>query len=312
MEAMQVVQSPNDGLTLRAAQVAQPVPGKGDVLVRVFAAGVTPTELEWSPTTQQKDGKARLHAIPAHEFSGVVEAVGEGVSGFAKGQAVYGMNDWYAEGAMAEFCLTQPGSIAAKPAKLTHEEAATVPIGALTAWQGLFDKGKLQAGEKVLVHGGAGGVGMFVVQLAHRHGAHVIATASAQTLGVVKGLGADEVIDYRKARFEELVRDVDVVFDTVGGETLERSWSVMKPQGRMVTVSADGESSNDPRIKQNYFIVEANGERLGELAKLFDNGSLKTFVSAAVPLAEAAAAYARKVPQMLGYGKVVVTIARGA
>jgi NADPH:quinone reductase-like Zn-dependent oxidoreductase len=309
---MQIDQSPGGGLTLRAGQVPQPVAGEGDVLVRVLAAGVTPTELEWSPTTLQKNGEARLHAIPAHEFSGVIEAVGEGVSGFAAGQAVYGMNDWFAEGAMAEFCLAQPGSIAAKPATLTYEEAATVPIGALTAWQGLFDKGKLQPGEKVLIHGGAGSVGIFAVQLAHRHGAHVIATASTQTLSVVKGLGADEVIDYRKERFEEMVRDVDVVFDTVGGETLERSWSVMKPEGRMITVAADGETSSDPRIKQNYFIVEPNGERLGELAKLLDEGSLKTLVNAAVPLAEAAAAYARRVPQTLGYGKVVVTISGGA
>src|SRR5579862_6981727 len=121
MEAMQIDPSPNGGLTVRAAQVPEPLAGKGDVLVRVFAAGVTPTELEWYPTTRQKNGEARLHAIPAHEFSGVVAAVGEGVSGFAEGQAVYGMNDWFAEGAMAEFCLAPPSSIAAKPATLTHE-----------------------------------------------------------------------------------------------------------------------------------------------------------------------------------------------
>jgi NADPH:quinone reductase-like Zn-dependent oxidoreductase len=312
MEAMQIDQSPGGGLTVRAAQVPKPVPGKGDVLVRVFAAGVTPTELGWYPTTHQKSGEARLRAIPGHEFSGVVEGVGDGVSGFAAGQAVYGMNDWFAEGAMAEFCLAQPQSIAAKPARLTHEEAATVPISALTAWQGLFDRAKLQPREKVLVHGGAGGVGIFAVQLAHQRKAHVIATTSTKTISLVKELGADEVIDYTKERFEELVRDVDVVFDTVGGETLERSWSVLKPEGRMITIAADGESSDDPRIKENYFIVEPNGERLGELAKLLDDGSLKTFVNAAVPLAEAPAAYARKVPQRLGYGKGVATISGGA
>ena len=307
MEAMQIVQS-QSGLTLRAAQAPKPVPGEGEVLIRVHAAGVTATELDWYPTTHQKSGEARLHAIPGHEFSGVVEAKGDGVSGFTVGQAVYGMNDWFADGATAEFCLAPPQSISAKPAKLTHEAAATVPIGALTAWQGLFDRAKLQPGERVLVHGGAGGVGLFAVQLAHHHKSHVIATTSSQTATLVKELGADEVIDYKKERFEELVRDVDVVFDTVGGETRERTWSVLKPKGRMVTVAADGESSNDPRIKQHYFIVEPNRERLGELAKLLDDGSLKTFVKASVPLADAAAAYAHKVPKMLGYGKVVVTI----
>jgi NADPH:quinone reductase-like Zn-dependent oxidoreductase len=307
MEAMQIVQ-PQSGLTLRPVQVPKPVPGKNDVLIRVFAAGAMPTELGWYPTTHQKSGEVRLHAIPGHEFSGVVEAKGDGVSGFTVGQAVYGMNDWFAEGAMAEFCLAQPQSIAAKPAKLTHEEAATVPIGALTAWQGLFDRAKLQPGERVLVHGGAGGVGLFAVQLAHHQKAHVIATTSTQTMALVKELGADEVIDYKTERFEELVRDVDVVFDTVGGKTRERSWGVLKPEGRMITVASDGGSSNDPRITQSFFIVVPNQERLGELAKLLDDGSLKTFVNAAVPLAEAAAAYGSTVPRKLGYGKVVVAI----
>ena len=132
------------------------------------------------------------------------------------------MNDWYADGATAEFCITQASSIADKPKRLTHVEAASVPIGALTAWQGLFDRAKLRARERVLVHGGSGAVGLFAVQLARARGAHVIATASTHNLEFVRGLGADEVIDYRKERFEDRVGKVDVVFDTVGGETLER------------------------------------------------------------------------------------------
>jgi NADPH:quinone reductase-like Zn-dependent oxidoreductase len=307
MEAMQVQQSPG-GMTLRSAQVPQPVPGKGEVLVRVQAAGVTPTELGWYPTSHTKSGQERLNTIPGHEFSGVVAAKGEGVNDFAVGQLVYGMNDWFADGATAEFCLTQSQSIASKPATLTHEEAATVPIGALTAWQGLFDRAKLKAGERVLVHGGAGAVGLFAVQLARLHGAQVIATASTATVSAVAQLGADEVIDYKKARFDELVRNVDVVFDTVGGETRELSWNVLKPEGRMITIAADGENSTDPRVRKYYFIVEPNQEQLIEVGKLLDAGSLKTFVKASVPLADAAAAYERGVPGMLGYGKVVVTI----
>jgi NADPH:quinone reductase-like Zn-dependent oxidoreductase len=181
-----------------------------------------------------------------------------------------------------------------------------VPIGALTAWQGLFDRAKLQTWERVLIHGGAGAVGLFAVQLAHRHGAHVIATTSTQTISFVEQLGADEVIDYKKSRFEDVVRDVDVIFDTVGGETLEKSWQVLKPDGRMITIVGDGK---DERAKKSFFIVEPSQDQLVEVGKLLDNGSLKTFIKAVVPLAEAGAAYAKKVPHTAAYGKVVVDIA---
>src|SRR5229473_7822044 len=156
--------------------VPQPQPRRGELLVRIYAAGVTSKELLWHPTTHNKNGGRRSRAVPGHEFSGVIAAVGEDIAGFEIGQEVYGMNDWFLDGAMAEYCLTQPTSVAQKPPGLTHVEAASVPIGALTAWQGLFDRAQLQAGEHVLVHGGAGAVGVFAIQLARLHGAHVIAT----------------------------------------------------------------------------------------------------------------------------------------
>jgi NADPH:quinone reductase-like Zn-dependent oxidoreductase len=310
MEAMQVLPSQDKSHkpTLSAYQLPQPTPSNGEILIRVHAAGITTTELGWSPTTHTKSGEPRLHPIPSHEFSGVIAAHGEGVEDFTIGQPVYGMNDWFADGAIAEYCLTIPASIAPKPAALTHEEAATVPIGALTAWQGLFDRAKLQPGERVLVHGGSGGVGLFAVQLAHRHGAHVISTAATQNLAFVSQLGADEVIDYTRSRFEDTVRDIDVVFDTVGGRTRDLSWPLLKPNGRMISIAADGESSSDQRVKDIYFIVEPNQKQLIEIACLLDAGLLKTFVKAAVPLSEAAAAYAGSVQQKLPYGKIVVTI----
>src|SRR5215475_1876546 len=194
--------------------VAQPQPRRGELLVRVYAAGVTPTELLWYPTTHGKNGERRSRAVPGHEFSGVIAAVGEDTIGFDIGQEVYGMNDWFSDGAMAEYCITQPTSVAQKPPSLTHVEAASVPIGALTAWQGLFDRARLQAGEHVLVHGGAGAVGVFAIQLARLHGAHVTATTSARNLAFVSQLGAEQVIDYRAVRFEDNVRDMEVVFDT--------------------------------------------------------------------------------------------------
>ena len=232
------VNNSTQGPALIAAELPQPQPGEGELLIRVRAAGVTPTELRWYPTTQTKDGRPRKGAVPGHEFSGVIAGLGKNSNGFQVGQEVYGFNDWFAEGATAEFCLTRPESIAGKPATLTHEAAATVPIGALTAWQGLLERAKIQPGERVLVHGAAGSVGIFAVQLAHLHGAHVIATASAPNLKIVAELGADEVIDYRKSRFEDRTQKVDVVFDGVGGETLDRSWSMLKPGGRLITIAA--------------------------------------------------------------------------
>jgi NADPH:quinone reductase-like Zn-dependent oxidoreductase len=307
MKAMQV-NSSTQGPSLIAAELPQPQPGEGELLIRVYAAGVTPTELLWYPTTQTKEGTPRKGAVPGHEFSGVVAGLGKNTSGWQTGQEIYGFNDWFSDGATAEFCLTKPESIAAKPATLTHEAAATVPIGALTAWQGLLERAKIKPGERVLVHGAAGSVGIFAVQLAHLHGAHVIATASSPNLKFVAELGAEEVIDYRASRFEDRTQKVDVVFDGVGGETLGRSWSMLKPGGRMVTIAAGNESSPDQRSKDAFFIVEPNQKQLVEVARLLDAGTLKTFVKAVVPLAEASNAYSRSLENKRGYGKVVIAV----
>ena len=278
-------------------------------MVRVHAAGVTSKELLWYPTTYLKNGQARQRAVPGHEFSGVIAAVGDGVSDFRFGQEIYGMNDWFADGATAEFCITQPSNVAPKPAKLTHVEAASVPIAALTAWQGLFDRANLQAGERMLVHGGAGAVGIFAIQLARFRGAHVTATASTGNLAFVSALGADRVIDYRAVRFEEHTSEMDVVFDTVGGETLQRSWGVLRRNGRMVTIAADSEATADERVKQAFFIVEPNREQLTRITQMLDAGDLRTVVDAVVPLAQASAAYRGEVRRRNGRGKVVIAVA---
>jgi NADPH:quinone reductase-like Zn-dependent oxidoreductase len=290
--------------------IPQPQPGPGEVLVHIRAAGVTPTELSWSPTSHDKSGGIRVGAVPGHEFSGVVAAVGDGVSSDQIGREVFGMNDWYSDGALAEYCTAPLSAVVPKPRNLTHAEAASVPIGALTAWQGLFDHAKLQPGENVLVHGGAGAVGLFVVQLARRHEAHVIATVSARNRDFVLGLGAHEVIDYRAERFEDCVKEIALVFDTVGGETLERSWNVLKPGGRLVTIAADVEGSTDPRIKQAYFIVEPNQKQLAEIAGLLDDGKLRTVVDSVFPLSQAPDVFAGKAARQ-GRGKMVIEIGNG-
>lgn len=300
MRALRLSESGNG---LVEDSVPQPEPKPGEILVRVHAVGVTPTEVAWVPTFQTKDGGKRTRAILGHELSGVVAALGDGVTGFAVGQDVYGMNDWFADGAMAEYCITDPRSVAVKPSRLTHAEAASVPIGALTAWQGLFDRAGLRAGERVLVHGGAGAVGVWAVQLARWRGAHVTATASAGNLDFVASLGAERVIDHRAARFEDEVSGMDVVFDVVGGETLERSWGVLAPGGRMVTIAVESETATDERVKRAFFIVEASREQLVRVGELLEAGTLRTVVDAEVPFDRASEAFGKA-----GRGKRVVTI----
>lgn len=308
MKAMQVNKA-DQGLRLVLAELQKPEPGLGEILVHVHAAGVTTTELSWYPTTHTKSGTERPRAVPGHEFSGVITAIGKGVQDFEVGEEVYGMNDWYADGATAEFCITVPQNIARKPATLSHEAAASVPIGALTSRQGLIDRAKLEQGERVLIHGGAGAVGIYAVQLAHMRGARVITTVSTQDIEFVKRLGADEVIDYKASRFEKEVRDVDVVFDAVGGDTLDRSWGVLKPGGRMITIAADGEGTTDQRVKDAYFIVEPNQKQLVEIAKQLDAGYLRAFVKTTIPLNEASAAYSGAVRDKRGHGKIVISVA---
>jgi NADPH:quinone reductase-like Zn-dependent oxidoreductase len=296
------------GPVLIPAELQKPQPSLGEILIHVHAAGVTPTELLWYPTTHTTSGTTRTRAVPGHEFSGVITAIGKDVEDFAIGDEVFGMNDWFVDGATAEFCITLPRNIARKPARLSHEAAASVPIGALTSWQGLIDRAKLKPGEHVLVHGGAGAVGLYAVQLAHVRGAHVIATVSARDVDFVRGLGADEAIDYKASRFEQEVRDVDIVFDTVGGDTLERSWGVLKPGGRMITVAADSEGTADQRVKDAFFVVEPNHQQLVEIARQLDAGDLRAFVKATVPLNEAPAAYGGGAAYKSGHGKTVIAI----
>ena len=308
MKAMQVNEADQRPLLI-PAELPKPEAGSSEILVHVHAAGVTPTELLWYPTTHTKSGTARMSAVPGHEFSGVIAAIGKDVQDFEVNDEVYGMNDWFSDGATAEFCITLPQNIARKPKTLTHELAATVPIGALTAWQGLFDHAKLQPGERVLIHGGAGAVGLYAVQLAHLYEAHVITTASARNAHFVRKLGAEEVIDYRTSRFEDQVGKVDVVFDGVGGETLNRSWSVLRPDGRMVTIAADSEGTTDQRVRDAFFIVVPNQKHLVEVAKQLDAGRLRAFVKTTIPMIEASAAYSGSVRDKSGYGKIVVAVA---
>ena len=292
---------------LAEATAPRPQPQTGELLVRIRAAGIISTEPLWSPTSQTRDGRERKGAVLTHEFSGTIAELGARATGVSSGDEIYGMNDWYSEGALAEYCITRPEWIAPKPKSLTHAEAASVPISALTAWQGLLVRARLQAGERLLIHGAAGAVGIFAVQLARRQGAYIVGTASAADLPFVTGLGAQQVMDYRAGAFEEQLRDMDVVFDCVGGETLRRSWGVLKPNGRMVTIAASSEAQTEERVKQVFFIVEPDRRQLVEVANLIDAGELRTVVGSVIPLAQASKAYSGTL-QPKPRGKVVVQV----
>jgi NADPH:quinone reductase-like Zn-dependent oxidoreductase len=280
---------------VRVEEHAQPAPQADEVLIRVHAAAVTPTELQWMPTWTTRTGQARpLPVIPGHEFSGVVAAVGHQVASLAVGDAVYGLNDWFGDGAQAHYCIVRPSDVALKPSTVDHVQSAMIPISALTAWQGLFDRARLTAGQRVLVHGAAGAVGCCAVQLAHRKGAYVIGTSSAHNLDFVRSLGSEQVIDYRATRFEDVVRDMDIVFDTVGGDTLARSWQVLKPTGRLVTIAASEEGATDSRGHEAFLLVEGNKAQLTEIACLIDQGQLLPIVDTVYPLAQASEAYEHK------------------
>jgi NADPH:quinone reductase-like Zn-dependent oxidoreductase len=191
---------------------------------------------------------------------------------------------------------------------LSFAQAAAAPIGALTASQGLFTRAMLRRDETVLIHGGSGAVGSFAVQFAHAQGAHVFTTASAHNRDFLLRLGADRVIDYRLERFEEIIRGVDVLFDCVGGDTLRRSWQVLAPGGRLITITADSEGADDERIKAAFFIVTPDGHELARIAILLDAGKLEAVVDYEAPMSQAGAAYARAGDRRSGRGKAVVVV----
>ena len=277
---------------LIVGEMARPSPNAGEVLVKVHATAVMPTELQWGLTFTQKSGQPFiLPILLSHEFAGVIEEVGPNVDTVGVGEAVYGLNDWFSNGAQAEYCVAPASAVARKPRSLDDVHAAVAPISALTAWQGLFDRTHLESGERIMVHGAAGGVGTLVVQLAKWRGAHVLATASSGNLDFVRSLGADEVIDYRASRFEDVAREVDVVFDCVGGETLSRSWSLLKQGGRLVTVATQGPEVTDARAHKAFMLVQADGEQLGRMAELIDTGKLRFFVEKVYPLEQARDAF---------------------
>ncbi|WP_351226270.1 NADP-dependent oxidoreductase [Streptomyces sp. NPDC002133] len=293
----------------------RPEPAPGEALVAVCAASITAGELDWDATwTDRLDGTGhdRTPTVPSHEVSGIVAALGSGVTDLAVGEEVYGLIPLTHDGAAAEYVTVPADMLAAKPECLDHDSAAAVPLAALTVWQALVDHAALRPGQHVLVHGGAGGVGTFAVQIAAALGARVTATASARDGEFVTGLGAQQVIDYHNERFEDLVHDADVVLDLVGGETLDRSWASVRRGGIVISVvqRPDPEKAAAHGARGVFFTVRPDRPGLLAIEELIDTGRLRPVVDRVVPFTETRAAYEALVTEH-PRGKVVLHVDHG-
>jgi NADPH:quinone reductase-like Zn-dependent oxidoreductase len=296
--------------TIILETIARPVPGEGEILVMVKAAGVGP----WDGWV--RSGKSvieqPLPLTPGSDLAGIVAAIGPNTEGFEVGEAVYGVTNPRFTGAYAKYAIGQVGMIAGKPESLSFAEAASVPVVAVTAWQALFDHAHVETGQTVLIHGAAGNVGAYAVQMAKLADTRVIATAGAKDIAYVTELGADRVIDYRAERFDALLHDVDVVIDLVGGETLARSFAVLKPGGYLISAASKPDEALAARHKVHarFFLVDVTTMELTRIAEMIDAGDLKAQLGLVMPLADAREAHRilegeRPAPR----GKIVLELA---
>jgi NADPH:quinone reductase-like Zn-dependent oxidoreductase len=271
----------------------RPEPQADEVLIRVHAAGVNPFDWKIRAGHLKDIFPVSFPLILGWDLSGVIEEVGSGATRFKKGDDVFGMPDPTRNGACAEYIVVRESEVALKPKSLHHIRAAAIPLAALTAWHALFNTAALQPGQRVLIHGGAGGVGHFAVQLAKWKGAHVIATASPKNHELLYRLGADEVIDYSTQRFENVARDVDVVLDTIGGETQERSWQVLKKGGILASlVQPPSEEKAKARGVRGAMVANRpDGANLSAIANIIDSGKLAPVIDRILPLSEARRAH---------------------
>lgn len=275
-----------DESVLSYTDVKRPEPKAGEVLIKIHAAAVNP--VDW----KIRDGLGAVFGLEPPlilgcEIAGTIESVGGAVENFKTGDAVYAYLGSHA-GGYAEFAAAKENEIAKKPESLDFDNTAAVPVGALTAWQSLFDLANLQSGQTILIHAASGGVGSMAVQIAKAKGAKVFGTASGKNEEFVKSLGADEFVDYTKTKFEDVVKNIDVVFDTVGGDTLTRSFQVLKKGGFLVTAVSppSEEKAAEFGVKAAMVNVQPNAKHLAEINQLIEEGKLKTHVEIVFPLAE--------------------------
>jgi len=308
--------------------VPTPVIARDEILVKIKSTAVNHLDLVKASGTARQILPIDLPWIPGHEFSGVVEQIGSDVSGYAQGDAVFGANG--TGGAYAEYLAVNPMIIARKPSNLSFEEAASVPVASQTAWEGIFTHGHLEKGQTILIHGGAGAVGAYAVQLASHAGATVIATASGDDAAYLNSIGASRVIDYREAQFEKVLREkVDVVFDLVGGDSQKRSFPVLKEGGHLVSAvqPVSQEEAAKHRVTGAMMRLAPSGDVLGSIARLLEERTIRPDVATVYPLQDAAQAWkdiAGNLPGVHGispsgqgaakprsHGKIVLRVASG-
>lgn len=280
-----------------------------DVLVKVHAAAVNPVDWKVREGYLKEVLPVAMPLILGWDVAGEIVALGEKVTGWQLGDAVYSRPDIGRDGSYAEYIAINAAEIAAKPRSLHWQQAAAVPLAALTAWQSLYDFADIKAGERVLIHAGAGGVGMFAIQLAKLRGAHVITTVSTRNVEFVRALGADEVIDYTQRDFSAL-RNTDVVFDTLGGEIQQHSWQVLKPGGRLVSIvsTPDSALAEKHRVTPLLCFVKPSTTQLAALAALFDAGKMRVVIERSYKLADIAHAHEHSESGRTR-GKIVIEVA---
>lgn len=274
-------------------EIDRPVPGEGEMLVQVMAASVNPVDFKIRSGLYASSRPANFPLILGRDLSGIVAAIGPGFDAFGVGDEVFVLlgRD---RGSYAEYALVKPEEAAPKPANLTHVEAAAVPLAGLTAWQGIFDHGRLKAGERVLIHGGAGGVGHFAIQFAKTAGAYVITTASEADRSFLTGLGADLIIDHKRQVFDELIDvPVDLVYDLIGGDTLERSWKLLTRGGRLVSAVADPSpaKASEYGVTATRYMTQPDSKELREIGTLIEDGDVVPHIGKIFPLSDVAKAH---------------------
>jgi NADPH:quinone reductase-like Zn-dependent oxidoreductase len=288
MKAVVVTDQAAGRAGMKLVERPEPTPAINDVLVRVHASGFVPTEMEWPPTWTDRVGRDRTPSIPGHELAGVVTALGHGTRGLSVGQRVFGLADWYRDGTLAEYVAVEARNLALLPGDVDFAVGASLPVSGLTAWQGLFQHGRLQAGQSVLAHGAAGAVGAMVVQLAREAGAYVIGTGRAADRQTVLDFGAQAFVDLANERLED-VGGIDLVFDVIGGEVQKRSAALVRAGG--ILVSIVGPVETPPRQGAAIdFIVEPDRAQLTEIVQRVRDGRLRTNIGKVAALDDAVAA----------------------
>lgn len=283
-----------------------PIPAAGEVCIRVHAVGVNPYDVKIRQGSVEKELPHQLPLILGWDVAGDIAALGEGVTSFQVGDPVYVMANPANDGAYAEYIVVDGAGVVAKPERLNYTEAASIPLAGQTALQAIYDLGQLQAGQTILIHGGAGSVGSFAVQLAKAKGATVYATAASSDLEYLRQLGADKTIDYKTQKFEELVSDVDVVLDPLGGEVQQKSWQVMKPGGILVSTV---QPPQPPSGLQGKLVnAQSSADSLRTISALVEAGQLNTLVQKVLPLQEAKQAHDMLESGLKTPGKVVLAV----